>query len=71
MRVSFKEWIKTQEGLIPGTYHTRTQDLTNTGLGVRSKYLGPDDTGEKANRKPLDIADFGFKKKKPLRRSNV
>lgn len=37
---------------------------SNTGMGIRSKYVGPDDTGEKSNeKKSVQIADFGFERK--------
>jgi len=57
MIVSFKDWI--QEYFVYGSV-TGTNDVSNVGMGVRSKYQGPDATGEKDQGKPLDTADFGF-----------
>lgn len=77
MRLSFKEWL-SKEGFVPGTYLTGPKDITNTGMGVRSKYVGPDETGEKEQGSHIDVADFGFDKKlrrmkqlNKFRRSNV
>ncbi len=34
--------------------------FTNTGMGVRSNFVGPDETGEKRGDADCKIADFGF-----------
>lgn len=61
--MDFKAWVTPfiKEMFVPGTYATRQKDLTNVGMGVRSKYIGPDETGEEQqSEKPADIADFGI-----------
>lgn len=61
--MDFKTWILTQlEMFVPGTTTgTRTQDITNTGMGVRSKWLGP--IGDKIDRVQPKTADFGKRRK--------
>ena len=58
----FKDWFaQFLEDLIPGTQvGTFTKDITNTNMGVASRYQGPGETGERAaNHTKTKIANFG------------
>jgi len=48
-----------QEFFIPGTTHTRPQDITNVGMGVGSKYVSDDEAGVPKNKEIVKTADFG------------
>lgn len=41
----------------------------NQGMGIRSKYVGPDDTGENPNEEKPKMADFGFDRNKKRSKS--
>lgn len=60
----FSEWFRQfAEDVFPGTTdRIRTADITNTNMGVASRYQGPGETGEKAAiRQKEKVADFGQK----------
>lgn len=65
--MNFKEWI-TKEFFVPGTHYNRPQDITNIGLGVRSKYIGPDETGV-GHGEDTKIANFGMDSEKKKKES--
>lgn len=51
-----KEWKESLTGFVPVDRNT----LSNSGMGVRSKYVGPDETGENDPKEKTKVADFGF-----------
>lgn len=57
-------WRKVYENLFGyDIVGNSTAGIRNDGLGVRSKYVGPDDTGEKDVQR-TKIADFGMDRKR-------
>lgn len=69
----FKYWLaQFLEDAFPGTMdHTRTADVTNTNMGVASRYQGTGETGERAaNHSKTKIADYGQKSLKGKARSD-
>lgn len=58
-----KPWKKVYENITPYQDVGPTRNI-NTHLGVHSKYVGPDETGEKGTE-DTEIADFGFEKPNP------
>lgn len=56
----FKNWVEPyiQEFFfLPGSVHTRPQDVTNVGMGVGSKYISDEEAG--VSKEKAKIADFG------------
>lgn len=66
-----KPWTKVYEQFGLDVMGQGTTGINNTNLGVRSKYIGPDETGE-GEVKPTKIANFGMgrrrKSKKYMRK---
>lgn len=56
-----KPFRRVYENLVP--YDVVGRMPTNTDMGVRSKYIGPDETGEDNPEEEIPMADFGFEKK--------
>lgn len=56
-----KPWKKVYENVYDyDVIGSDNSGIRNAGIGVRSKYIGPDETGEKESEKPVKMADFGF-----------
>lgn len=56
-----KPFRRVYENLVP--YDVVIRMPTNTDMGIHSKYIGPDETGEKDPEEEIPMADFGFEKK--------
>lgn len=59
-----KPFKRVYEYVLP--FIDATGPNSNTNMGVRSKYVGPDDTGEKGSTEqtPVHVANFGFNRKR-------
>jgi hypothetical protein len=57
-----KPWKKVYENITP-YYDIGTTRAVNAQMGVASKYVGPDETGQKG-QEDMEIADFGFDRPK-------
>jgi hypothetical protein len=65
-----KPWRhKYTENLTPYTQLGPGQDSINVHMGVKSKYVGPDDTGEGKSNEKIPMADFGFEHPKYMKKS--
>lgn len=60
-----KPWKKVYENITPYDDVGPTRNI-NTHMGVASKYVGPDETGEKdkTGQEDMKVADFGFERPK-------
>lgn len=59
--ISFKNWLVTED-MLP--YDPVDGNLgANSQMGIASKYIGPDETGEKDPKRKQPLADFGFNRK--------
>jgi hypothetical protein len=64
--MDFKSWY--YEFFVPGTTTlANPHNYLNLNMGVRSKYVGPDDTGELGGQK-INTADFGEKRPKDTKK---
>jgi hypothetical protein len=66
-----KPWTKVYEMSNPFGYDVIGQGTTginNTGMGIRSKYVGPDDTGEGNDKEPVKKADFGMERRRKMKK---